>query len=298
MERISSLYPDVRFSDTGCREDAGWAKDLVEFYPPEGIPRPETQDLSNVLVRADYVINMPIMKKHPYAGVTLSFKNHFGSIWCPGCLHAWINGEIGDHYSSIYNPLVDLYQNPNIGDKTVLLVGDGLYGERRDGTSKPEPWETFGSDSPNSLFFSTDPVAIDSVMTDILHEEGYRGGVPNWADDYLELAAGEGLGVYERGDPWEGSEGYTRIDFIRCEDGVCPGAPSTPSPTCTLTPTITQTATVSPSSTPTATPSSTLTPLSTCTATHAPTFTRTPAATRTMVENHIHLPIILKGCVS
>ena len=241
MERIMDPYPGVRFFDTrDCRENAGWGGSVVQFHPPEGIPEPPPQNLTNVLLHTDYLINMPIMKKHGYAnkaGVTLSFKNHFGSIQSPWKLHDWVYGETGDHYSSVYNPLVDLYQNPNIRDKTILLVGDGLYGDRISNTRKPEPWETFGWDSPNSLFFSTDPVAIDSVMTDILHEEGYGGGVVNWADDYLKLAAGEGLGVYERGDPWRGSRGYTRIDLIRCEDGVCPGTLPPPPPTITATPT-------------------------------------------------------------
>jgi hypothetical protein len=86
-------------------------------------------------------------------------------------------------------------------------------------------------------------------MTDILHAEGYRGGVADWADDYLELAADEGLGVYERGDPWQGSLGYALIDFVRCENGVCPGTQPFPSPTTTSTPegTATPTCTLAPS---------------------------------------------------
>jgi len=154
MERITNLYPGVRFFDTlDCRENAGWGGSVVDFHPPGGIPKPPTQNLTNVLVDADYLINMPIMKKHVGAGVTLSFKNHFGSIQSCWELHDWVYGETGDYYSSVYNPLVDLYQHPNIRDKTILLVGDGLYGDRRSNTSKPEPWKTFGWDSPNSLFF-------------------------------------------------------------------------------------------------------------------------------------------------
>jgi len=308
MERITNLYPSVRFFDTDdCRENAGWGDSVVDFHPPGGIPKPSSQNLTNVLVDADYLINMPIMKKHGGAGVTLSFKNHFGSIQDCGGLHDWVYGpgasHSGDYYSSVYNPLVDIYQNPNIRDKTILLVGDGLYGDREDNTNKPEPWNAFGNDSPNSLFFSTDPVAIDSVMTDVLREEGYNGGVLNWADDYLKLAASEGLGVYERGDPWQGSSGYTQIDLIRCEDSVCPGPLPSPSPTNTSTPTGTPTATATPSSTPTATPSptststptATATPSSTPTATPSPTSTSTPTRTPTAEDRFIYLPLIMKS---
>lgn len=294
MERITNLYPSVRFFDTDdCRENAGWGDSVVGFHPPGGIDDPPTQELTNVLVNADYLINMPIMKKHGGAGVTLSFKNHFGSIQSCWELHDWVYGPgtqySGDHYSSVYNPLVEICQNPNIVNKTVLTVGDGLYGDKCSNVEKPELWDTFGDDSPNSLFFSTDPVAIDSVMYDFLQAEkceGHWEPVPldeglDWPDDYLPLAEAAGLGVFEHGEPWRGSDGYTRIDFIRCEDSVCPGTPSPPPPTNTSTPTSTPTATAMPSSTLTATPS--------------PTSTSSPTRTPTAEENFIYLPLIMKG---
>jgi len=298
MERIRSLYPGVRFFNAeDCREDgrefAGWGDSVVDFHPPGGIDDPPTQELTNVLVNADYLINMPIMKKHGAAGVTLSFKNYFGSIQSCWDLHDWVYGPgtqySGDRYSSVYNPLVEICQNPNIVNKTVLTVGDGLYGDKCSNVEKPELWDTFGDDSPNSLFFSTDPVAIDSVMYDFLQAEkceGHWEPVPldeglDWPDDYLPLAEAAGLGVFEHGEPWRGSDGYTRIDFIRCEDSVCPGTPSPPPPTNTSTPTSTPTATAMPSSTLTATPSS--------------TSTSSPTRTPTAEENFIYLPLIIKG---
>ena len=240
-KRIASLYPHVRFFDFvegGCQEHEGWGDSMIDFQPPAGIADPPNIGLSNILVNADYLINMPIMKKHGGAGVTLSFKNHFGSIQSCWGLHDWVYGPgtqaSGDHYSSVYNPLVEIYQNPHIGDKTILTVGDGLYGDKCSNTERPELWDTFGDDSPNSLFFSTDPVAIDSVMYDFLQAEKCEGHwelVPldeglDWPDDYLPLAEAAGLGVSEHGEPWRGSNGYTRIDFIRCEDSVCPGTPT------------------------------------------------------------------------
>jgi uncharacterized protein (DUF362 family) len=44
------------------------------------------------VLRNATLINMPIMKGgHPIAGVTLGFKNHFGTIDNPGGLHTYIN---------------------------------------------------------------------------------------------------------------------------------------------------------------------------------------------------------------
>jgi len=72
---------------------------------------------------------MPIMKKHGMAGVTLGFKNHFGSI--DACEEVHWSVDLGDgYYLSTYSGLVDIYNNTHFKDKTVLTIGDGLYGAR------------------------------------------------------------------------------------------------------------------------------------------------------------------------
>jgi hypothetical protein len=122
-----------------------------------------------------------------------------------------------------------MYKNPHFVDKTVLTVGDGLYGSIGDQSTKPEAWTTFGNQAPSSLFFSRDPVAMDCVMYDFLEAEV---GVPSGADDYLAVAAQEGLGIFEHRAPeaTEPKEWYSLIDYAyldldqsvrldaRCED--------------------------------------------------------------------------------
>ena len=61
----------------------------MTFQPPPGRPALTDQRISNVLVNADYLINMPIMKMHCCAWVALSFKNHFGSIANCAALHGY-----------------------------------------------------------------------------------------------------------------------------------------------------------------------------------------------------------------
>jgi hypothetical protein len=209
-----SLYSDVRFFDLDCSETAGYSSTdptaAIEWHPPAGIPTPSAAQVSDVLVNAAYVINMPIMKAHVGAGVTLSFKNHCGSIARPDLLHDWILTS-GTYFSGTsYNPLVDIYRNEHISSKTVLTIGDGLFGNYKDNIGKPSPWTTFGNEAPNSLFFSTDPVAVDCVLCDVLNAERT---VSDMSDDYLVYAASVGLGTYERGDPW--GSGYAQINYVR-----------------------------------------------------------------------------------
>ena len=98
------------------------------------------------------MINMPIMKKHDMAGVTLGFKNHFGSIERCDLVH-W-SVSLGDEdYLATYNGLVDIYNNMHFQNKTVLTIGDGLYGARINNYGEvPSRWPTFGDQSPIASF--------------------------------------------------------------------------------------------------------------------------------------------------
>jgi hypothetical protein len=217
-------YTNVMFYDGGgvctgneARFNTANSAAKVTFHPPSGVSV-ANEWVTEVVMNATYLINMPIMKDHGISGVTLGFKNHFGTIQNPYGLHPNITIN-GSQYRSDYNPMVDIYRHPAIGDKTILTIGDGLYGALENTNVTPKIWTTFGNDYPNSLFFSTDPVAIDCVMLDILHAE--PGSHPykdtGKVDDYLKLASSAGLGVHERGDPWQTpyGSGYSQIIYAR-----------------------------------------------------------------------------------
>jgi hypothetical protein len=213
VNKIKALYPAVQFhsNEGGCSTALGFsATERVHFTVP---PNREITDrpICNALVQAAYLINMPIMKKHGMAGVTLGFKNHFGSI--EGCDLVHWSVELGHvDYLSTYSGLTDIYNNTHFKNKTVLTIGDGLYGARINNYDEvPSPWPTFGDQSPNSLFFSKDPVAIDCVMYDFLNAED---GVPDGSDDYLKLAQAKGFGTFEH---WDNLQQYHTIDYRRIE---------------------------------------------------------------------------------
>ncbi len=165
---------------------------------------------------AAYMINLPVFKKHHRAGISLCAKNHFGSVayfnsngafdWhyslpCPDGGADVSNGEYGQ-----YRCFVDIMAHKDLGGKTVLYLVDGLWSSINWG-HPPIKWRMapFNTDYPNSLFFSQDPVAIESVCYDFLYYEfdenhptegAYdprddHGPFPHYAgaDDYLRQAA-------------------------------------------------------------------------------------------------------------
>ena len=138
-------YKGVQIHDRGCYGYTATFSSSdphaeVQFFPPAG-SQPSVR-LCDALIEAQYLINMPIIKGHPLAGVTLGFKNHFGSTDNPSGMHEYVTTS----YPLIdqYDALVDLFSNPHIRYKTVLTIGDGIYASRRYQNTPPQPWTTFG----------------------------------------------------------------------------------------------------------------------------------------------------------
>ncbi|MGN6554868.1 MAG: DUF362 domain-containing protein [Verrucomicrobiota bacterium] len=190
-------FPGVVWMDSkgtnGICEKVVWHKNAFALSVTEnnkvGTSVPEQ------VYRATYVINLALLKGHPTCGVTLTAKNHYGSI--DGRDHReYIN--TWQHHMGIYNPFIDLIGTKQLGGKTLLFMIDGLYGTR-DANDPVAPefaaWTNFfGGQWSSSLFMSLDPVAIDSVGLDFLRcEFGLRltrqPGHDMYADNYLHEAA-------------------------------------------------------------------------------------------------------------
>jgi hypothetical protein len=165
-------YPGINFVDayglaTG-RQKVEASTTKIYFADDTGLSR----TLPVCVATADYLINMPLLKRHPINnGVTLSGKNLFGTWMEPvEDIHPYHeSGMIMGNKA----PQVDLLAHDQLGGKTLLYIGDGLYATKKDhSTIDYFTMYPFNNDWTNSLFFSQDPVAIDSVMYDFLHTEG------------------------------------------------------------------------------------------------------------------------------
>jgi hypothetical protein len=193
---IVSVYPNIQFID-GFGNADGRQKATPsdkEFYFSDGTIR----TLPTCVVEASYIINVPLLKQHPINhGVTLSGKNMFGTFIEPVMdIHPY--HESGQFMGNAA-PQTDLFAHEDLGKKTVLFLGDGLFATLRDHrTITYFHMYPFNDDWTNSLFFSQDPVAIDSVMYDFLHTEG---PIPlEGSQNYLHQAADPPVNVYDPED--------------------------------------------------------------------------------------------------
>jgi hypothetical protein len=154
-----------------------------------------TAFLPRQVSEARYLINMALLRPHGMAGLTLTAKNHFGSVhfpkdggWLPRALHNYVlrTSPMGS-----YNALVDLMGHRHLGGKTMLYILDGLYtAEHNEGNVFR--WASLNDQWAASMLVSQDPVAIDSVGLDILRSEPRATQVRGNADNYLHEAAQAG----------------------------------------------------------------------------------------------------------
>jgi hypothetical protein len=152
--------------------------------------------LPTCLTGADYLINLAGLKGHNLAGVTLTAKNHFGSILSDlqgeptrnapqgANIHATVAAhdfDIGPDWKwpqrpmGTYTALADLIAHPHLGQKTLLFILDGLYPALHQSAKvTPESkWQSapFNGAWAASLMLSQDGVALDSVGYDFLSSE-------------------------------------------------------------------------------------------------------------------------------
>ena len=145
--------------------------------------------LSKILTqRITALINVPILKNHGMAGVTISMKNHYGSFHNPRQHH----GNHGDPY------IADLNSIDVIKNKTRLIVCDATRALCNGGPGyKPAfTWRYSG------MLVATDPVALDTVGAGIIDERREEIGLPTLAESgrpplQLASAAERGLGNTE-----------------------------------------------------------------------------------------------------
>jgi uncharacterized protein (DUF362 family) len=137
--------------------------------------------LSKTLTRVcDVVINLPVLKDHGIAGVTLALKNLFGAIHNPNKYH--INA--GDPY------VADLNMLPEIRQKVRLNICDALTAQYEGGPSYMPHWTW----PFNGLMLSLDPVALDYVGWQILEQKRAEKGMKSLAalgraPNYIATAA-------------------------------------------------------------------------------------------------------------
>jgi len=93
------------------------------------------------------IINVPVLKDHDLAGVSLALKSFFGAIHNPNKYH----------FANLHQAIVDVNRQEDIRRKTVVHILDATFGCCQGGPTPSPRWiERLGT-----VYASRDPVALD-----------------------------------------------------------------------------------------------------------------------------------------
>ena len=170
-------------------------------------------DINNLTARRSYaaqfittqvnkLINLPVLKDHQSAGVTLALKN---------LSHGLVNNVNRSHATITQNTcgafIPAVVSIPTIRNKVVLNILDGIKGLYHGGPgAKPQfVWEH------RTMYFATDPVALDHIGWKEIDKKRLASGMKLLVDDtpdkfstflhrqpeHIEIAGAMGLGEWD-----------------------------------------------------------------------------------------------------
>jgi uncharacterized protein (DUF362 family) len=142
------------------------------------------------------LINIPVLKDHDLAGVSISLKNLYGAIHNPNKYH--------DNNCNPY--IADLNTHPYIKDKLRLVVCDAITLQYQGGPAYKPKWAL----DYRGLLLSQDPVAIDRIAAGLIEEKRMEKGLPSLKQAgrepiHIATAAKKGLGI----------DNLDRIELVR-----------------------------------------------------------------------------------
>jgi len=128
---------------------------------------------SKILSSCTALVNVPVLKHHSIAGVTISLKNWLGAIHNPNKYH----------FDAAADPYIADINMPDIlRKKRQLIVCDALIAQYNGGPGF-NPSYTWNS---NSLLVATDPVALDTVGTQIIEAKRKEMKLPSLKEAGIE----------------------------------------------------------------------------------------------------------------
>ena len=110
--------------------------------------------LPKTALGVDFLVSMPKLKTHHWAGVTLSLKNMFGIV--PGSCYGWPKNVL--HWAGIDRAILDV----NAAARPDFAIVDGIVGMEGNGPIQGTP------KASGVLVFGSDPVAVDATCCRVM----------------------------------------------------------------------------------------------------------------------------------
>jgi len=139
---LLGTFVDLNLDEVRAVPTRTHASKLKELYLPKTV------------LEADFVVSMPKMKTHHWAGVTLSLKNMFGIV--PGRCYGWPKNVL--HWAGLIQSILDI----NSTVRPDFAIVDGIVGMEGNGPIQGS------AKAAGVLVAGDDPVAVDATCARIM----------------------------------------------------------------------------------------------------------------------------------
>jgi uncharacterized protein (DUF362 family) len=139
---LARVFVDLNLDDVARVVLKTHASRLKELYLPKSA------------LGVDFLVSMPKLKTHHWAGVTLSLKNMFGIV--PGSCYGWPKNVL--HWAGIDRAILDI----NAAARPDFAIVDGIVGMEGNGPIQGAP------KASGVLVFGNDPVAVDATCCRVM----------------------------------------------------------------------------------------------------------------------------------
>lgn len=139
---LEKIFMDLNTGDVERVVLKTRASRLKELYFPK------------IVRHADFLVSMPKLKTHHWAGVTLSLKNMFGAV--PGGCYGWPKNVL--HWAGIDRAILDI----NAAVRPDFAIVDGIVGMEGNGPLQGN------LKASGVLILGDDPVAVDSTCARVM----------------------------------------------------------------------------------------------------------------------------------
>jgi uncharacterized protein (DUF362 family) len=139
---LGGIFVDLNLDDVKRVVLSTHASRLKELYLPK------------TALGVDFLVSMPKLKTHHWAGVTLSLKNMFGIV--PGSCYGWPKNVL--HWAGIDKSILDI----NAALRPDFAIVDGIVGMEGNGPIQGTPKPC------GVLVLGDDPVAVDATCCRVM----------------------------------------------------------------------------------------------------------------------------------
>jgi uncharacterized protein (DUF362 family) len=186
-------FVDLNYDDWLTISNAGTKTNLKSFAVPA------------TLKQVDWIVSMPKLKTHHWAGVTLSMKNMFGAL--PGSFYGWPKNVF--HQAGIETSIIDI----NSTLRPHFAIVDGIVGMEGDGpimgTAK----------KAGVIVMGRNLTATDATCARLMGINPYK--VKYLADAKGRLGPLNDSLITQRGEKWESVRtDFQLMDYIQAHQGL------------------------------------------------------------------------------